>query len=459
MQKVGRNMSKSGNGKFSSRMGYVLTAAGSAVGLGNLWRFPYLAAKYGGGIFLLTYLVLVITFGFSLVLTETAIGRKTGKSSILAFGALSKKYKWVGFIPALVPLLILPYYSVVGGWVLKYFVSFVKGNAVVMANDGFFSSYVSNSVSPVIYFTIFFILTAIIVLGGVENGVEKASKILMPVLIVLAIIIAIYSVSLPGALAGVKFYLFPEFSNFSASTVLAAMGQMFYSLSISMTILITFGSYMDKQMPLDDSVRQVEVFDTGIAFMSGLMIIPAVFTFSNGDLSKLKAGASLMFITLPKVFTTMRGGAIFGSIFFLLTLFAALTSSVALLEAVTSVFQDATKLSRNKSILVILIYSLVVGAITSLGFGSLSFINIFGFSLFDFFDFITNAVLMPIAALLTCFFVFYVIGTDSIAEEVMISSDFKHRKLYNFMITYVAPICITAILISSILEGLGFFKL
>lgn len=448
-------MAKEEKGKFTGKLGYVLATAGSAVGLGNLWRFPYLTAKYGGGAFLFTYLILVVIFGFGLVLAETAIGRKTGKSSILAFGALSPKHAWIGIIPAIVPVLILPYYSVVGGWVVKYLFGFLSGDAVAMTQNGYFGGYVSQAMEPLVFFFIFFLLTTVIVLGGVEKGIERMSKILMPVLVLLTLLIVIYGLSQPGALEGVKYFILPNFSEFNAKTVLAAMGQMFYSLSISMTILITYGSYMAKDIPMDTSVLQVELFDTCIAILSGLMIIPAVFVFSNGDLSNLHAGPSLMFVTLPKVFASMKGGAFVGIVFFILTLFAALTSSVSLLESVTSIFMDKWNLTRKKSIAMILIFSIIVGSLSSLGFGSLSSVHILSLSIFDFLDTITNSVMMPIAALLTCYFVSRVIGCDSISDEVKISSPFKMEKLFTFTITSVAPICIIVVLISSILQTVG----
>ncbi|MCH3917356.1 MAG: sodium-dependent transporter [Spirochaetia bacterium] len=445
---------------FSGKLGYVLATAGSAVGLGNIWRFPYLAAKYGGGIFLLVYLVLTVVFGFALLVAETAIGRKTGKSSIDAFGDLSARYRWMGILPSLVPILILPYYSVVGGWVINYFVGFCGGSAQAMAQNGYFAAFVGQDIRPITCFVLFVIATCIIVLLGVDRGIEKMSKILMPALIILSLILAIYSITLPGASEGVKYFLFPDFSNFKAKTVLAAMGQMFYSLSISMGILITYGSYMKREVALDDAVIQVEVFDTGVALLSGLMIIPAVFVFSGGDPSAMQAGASLMFVTLPKVFVNLGGFGLFmGTLFFLLVLFAALTSSIALLEAIVSIMTDRFGFSRRKSCLIATAYTLVLGIITSLGFGPLSFLKIFHLSLFDFFDFITNSVMMPIAALGTCYFIARVIKTKTIADEVKISSPFKGEKLFSASISFIAPVCIVLILVSAILERIGVLSL
>lgn len=440
---------------FTGKLGFVLATAGSAVGLGNIWRFPYLAAKYGGGIFLLVYILLVITVGFALVVAETAIGRKTGKSAIEAFDELSHKWRGIGWLHAIVPVLILPYYSVIGGWVTKYLFEFVIGHGAMTATNDFFSNYIGQPAAPVMWFLIFFGATYIVIMCGVEKGIEKVSKVLMPLLVLLSVGIAIFSVTRPGAMAGVKYYLFPDFSKFSPSTLLAAMGQMFYSMSISMGILITYGSYMKKDIALDSSVTQVQIFDTGIAFIAGLMIIPAVFVYSGGDQSALQAGPSLMFITLPKVFDSMGIGTVVGIAFFLLVLFAALTSSISLMEAVVSIVSDKTSWGRGKSCAVTALVTVILGIPSSLGFGLWSGIAPLGMTILDFFDFITNSVLMPIAALGTCFFVSKVIGVRTIIDEVKISSRFRQEKAFVVCIKYLAPVCILAILISSILQGIG----
>lgn len=277
-------------GNFTSKLGFVLAAAGSAVGLGNLWRFPYLAAKYGGGIFLLVYLILAVTFGFSLMITEIAIGRRTGLSAIGAYQALDRRFGFLGWLACLVPFIITPYYCVIGGWVIKYLSVFLTGNVSAAANDSFFGSYISQSVSPLLWFALFIVLNTVVVISGVEKGVEKASKFMMPLLIVLSIGIALFCVTRPGAAEGLKYYLLPDFSRFSIKTVLSAMGQLFYSMSLAMGIMITYGSYMKKEDNLEHSVRQIEIFDTLIAFLAGLMIIPSVFVFSGGNEDALGKG-------------------------------------------------------------------------------------------------------------------------------------------------------------------------
>ncbi|MBR5809287.1 MAG: sodium-dependent transporter [Clostridia bacterium] len=450
-------MSNEKRSSFTSSIGFVLAAAGSAVGLGNIWRFPYLAAQYGGGIFLLVYLILAVTFGFALMMAEITIGRKTGLSAIEAFKALNKKFSFLGYLAALVPIIILPYYSQIGGWVTKYLYTYMVGAGGSAAGDGFFGSFISATGEPVLWFFIFLIATAVIVLFGVEKGIEKVSKIMMPVLIVLSLCIAIYSVCLPGAMEGVVYYLKPDFSKFSVKTVLAAMGQLFYSMSLAMGIMITYGSYMKKGENIEKSVRNIEIFDTGIAFIAGLMIIPAVFALS--DTPNVGAGPSLMFITLPQLFNTMPLGNVVGLAFFLLVLFAALTSSISLMETVVSIFCDKLHIERKLSCLLVFLLSAVVGLVSCFGYSIWSQVTIIGLQFLDFFDFISNSVIMPIVAFFTCILVGYVIKPKAIIDEVEISAKFNSKKLFVFVIKYAAPICILLILATSVLSAFGIFTL
>ena len=443
---------------FTGKIGFVLAAAGSAVGLGNIWRFPYLAAKHGGGIFLLVYIILAVTFGFALMTAEIAIGRKTGQSAIGAFSKFSKKYSFIGVIASIIPALILPYYSVIGGWVTKYLYVFASGGMQDAVKDDYFTSFISTPIEPIGWFLIFMGLTALIVLFGVEKGVEKVSKVMMPILVVLTVFVAGYAMFMPGAMEGVKYYIMPDFSKFSVTTVLAAMGQLFYSMSLAMGIMITYGSYMKKDVNLEKSVRQIEIFDTGIAFLAGLMIVPAVFAFSGGDEAALSKGPGLMFITLPKVFESMKGGAFIGALFFLLVLFAALTSSISLMETVVSIVRDKFGWNRKAVCIGVFIFCVVLGLPSCFGFSIWSEIAIKGLSILDMFDFITNSVMMPIVALLTCIFVGYVIKPASLIEEVEISGPFKAKKLFTVVIKYIAPVCIVLILLFSVAEGLGFIK-
>ncbi len=446
---------------FTGKIGFVLAAAGSAVGLGNIWRFPYLAAKYGGGVFLLVYVILSITFGFSLMAAEIAIGRKTGKSAIEAFGALDKRFSFVGILAAFVPMVILPYYSVIGGWVAKYFSGFTFGAGKNMATDGYFEGFIGKTTEPILWFLIFIGATAIIVLFGVEKGIEKFSKLLMPLLIVLTLFVALYTIfSMDGASEGVRYYLLPDFSSFSVMTVVAAMGQLFYSMSLAMGIMITFGSYTKKEISIEKSVKQIELFDTGVAFLSGLMIIPAVFAFSGGNEAALGKGPSLMFVTLPKVFNAMPGGGVIGAIFFFMVLLAALTSSISLMETVVSVFMDKFKLGRKAACLAVLVVSLVLGIPSSLGYSAWGSVKILGMQILDFFDFVSNRLMMPILAFITCLFVgFFIRPRSAITDEIEISGKFRFKRMYNLVIRFVAPICILAILISSVLDVFGVVKI
>ena len=444
--------------KFSSKIGFVLAAAGSAVGLGNIWRFPYLAAEYGGGTFLLVYLILAVTFGFAMMITEIALGRKTRRSAIEAYPMLDGRFGFLGILTTLVPVLILPYYSVIGGWVIKYFAVFLTGQGQAAAADNFFSGFTGETAQPLVWFLIFILVTSVVVMLGVEKGIEKVSMVLMPVLVILSVVIALYAVTRPGALAGVVYYLKPDLSKLTGKTVLAALGQLFYSMSLAMGIMITYGSYMKRSANLEKSVRQIEIFDTAIAFLAGLMIVPAVFTFSGGDESAMSAGPGLMFITLPKVFESMPGGSLVGALFFLLVLFAALTSSISLMETIVSILQDKLKWNRQLSTVIVTLFCIAVGIPSSLGFGIWSGVQPLGMSILDFFDFTSNSVLMPVVAFCTCIFVGFVIKPQAVIEEVEQDGvSFKAKRFYAVLIKYLAPIGIIAILISSIAAGLGLF--
>ena len=446
---------------FSGGLGYILAVAGSAVGLGNIWRFPYLAAKYGGGMFLLTYLILTLTFGYAMIMSETTIGRMTKRSAIGAFNYFgnSKILKVGGFINAIVPVLIVPYYSVIGGWVVKYLVEYIKGNVDGLAADGYFGSFIGDTKVVFFWFVIFALATFVVILGGVEQGIERVSKIMMPLLIILAIVVALYSVTRPGAMAGVKYFFVPNFHNFSLMTVVAALGQMFYSLSIAMGILYTYGSYLTKDVDVEISTSRVEMGDTGGAVHAGLMVIPAVFAFSGGDPDKLKAGPSLMFITLPKVFESMGAGRIAGIGFFLLVLLAALTSAISLVETSISTFCDELNLSRNKSVILMAVIMVFVGGSSAAGYGILDFVKIFKMPILDFLDFLTNSIMMPIAALATCYLVVRIITLKKIAAEISYSSAFKRKSMYNIVMRVFAPVFLIIILVSAILNTLGVISL
>ncbi len=435
---------------FKGKLGFVLAAAGSAVGLGNLWRFPYLAAKYGGGAFLLVYIILAITFGFVLMVTEIAIGRKTQLSPLKAFGVLNKKWGWLGKLATIVPVLIFPYYCLIGGWVTKYAAVMVTGQVGEAAKDSFFGNYISATAKPLVWFLIFIVATTLVIVSGVNKGIEKLSKVLMPALLVLTVALSVYVVTRPGAMAGVKYYLLPDLKSLSVKTFLAALGQLFYSMSLAMGIMITYGSYMRKEDNIESSVRQIEVFDTLVAFLSGLIIVPAVFVFSGGDENALNAGPSLMFITLPNVFKEMLGGQIVGAVFFLLVVLAAMTSSISLMETVVSIVEERFHWKRIPSCLIVTGISFLIGLLSVFGYSIWSDFTIFHMQFLDFFDYISNNIMMPIVALMTCVLVGFVVKTTFVEDEIEKNARFRAKGLYRVMIKFICPICMLLILFSAL---------
>ena len=443
---------------FSGNIGFILAAAGSAVGLGNLWRFPYLAAQYGGGIFLLVYLLLVLTFGFSLLILEIAIGRKTKLSSINAYTKLNEKFGWLGILSFLIPVLILPYYSVIGGWVIKYMTVFLSGQGKAAADSSYFGGFISRTASPLLMFFIFVTLTIIIVAFGVEKGVERVSKFMMPVLILITIGIAIFVATIPGAMEGIKYYLLPDFSKFSFKTICAAMGQLFYSLSIAMGIMVAYGSYVKDEIDLNKSVSQIEVFDTLVAVLSGMMIVPAVYIFS-GEEGLATGGAGLMFKTLPMVFDQMPMGNIVGCAFFVLVFLAALTSSISLTEAIVSSFMDKFKMTRIKAVIAIYVITLLLGVPSALGYGIWGHITVLGMDFLTFFDYISNSVMMPILAIGTCLLAGWFMNLKDIEDEITKNGEvFKRRNVFRAMIKYIAPVLLCIILVFYTLAQFGFIS-
>lgn len=446
-------------GNFSGGLGFVFAAAGSAVGLGNLWRFPYLAAQYGGGIFIFVYLILAVTFGFTLLTAEIAIGRKTQLSPVLAYKKLNKKFSFLGYIATLVPIIIIPYYCVIGGWVTKYVTVYAQGLTASAAQDNFFTDFIGNPISPLIFFLIFMIISALVIMLGVNKGIERISKFLMPMLLILTIGIAIYTATLPNALEGIAYYLVPDFSKFSIFTFAAALGQLFFSMSIAMGIMVTYGSYTKKEVNLTKSVNQIEIFDTIVALLAGFMVVPAVYVFS-GEEGLSSGGPGLMFVTLPKVFGEMPGGGIIGLLFFVLVFFAAITSAISVMEAIVSSLMDKFKISRMVSCLIVIGICLLMGIPSSLGNGLWSNITILGMDFLTFFDYVSNSVLMPIVALFTCILVGWVIKPKALTDEITRNGEkFGRKKLFNVMIKYIAPVCLIFILVSYTLAQFGIIKL
>ena len=461
-------MEEKKRGSFGGSLGFVLAAAGSAVGLGNIWRFPYLAAKDGGGVFLVTYLVLALTFGFTLLTAEISIGRKTKQSPLTAYKKLSKKFGWLGILSCLVPFMIMPYYCAIGGWVLKYFIAFLSGHGEDAAKDGYFGEFISSKAEPVILTLVFLGICAFIVFRGVSAGIEKSSRILMPILILLVIGIAIFSLTIShtgddgvtvNGLKGFKAYVVPDFKSIGLGRFFEiltdALGQLFYSLSIAMGIMIAYGSYVPDDANLSKSVNQIEFFDTLIAFLAGVMVIPAIYVF-QGRAGMEASGPSLMFVSLPKVFMKMGSiGMIIGTLFFAMVLFAAVTSAVSILEAVVSSFIDQFNIDRKKATAIEAVAAAIIGIIVCFGY------NIFKFEIklpngspaqiLDILDYLSNYILMPVIAIATCILIGWVLGPKTTIDEITKNGEKFHRNgIFIVMIKFVAPTLLTVLLLMSL---------
>ena len=461
---------KEKKGNFSGSLGFVLAAAGSAVGVGNIWRFPYLCAKDGGGLFLIVYLVLVLTFGFVLLTTDIAIGRRTKQNALKAFCTLHPKWKFLGYLTFLVPTLIMTYYSVIGGWITKYFCAYIVSNGSAAAQDGYFTSFITSKVSPIVFMLVFLALTAWVVYRGVEKGIEKFSKFIMPGLILLIIIIAVFSLTLSHegddgtvrtGIQGLLVYVKPDFTGLTLKkfmgVLLDAMSQLFFSLSVSMGIMVTYGSYVKDDIDLNRSINQIEVFDTGVAFLAGMMIIPAVYVFLGTE--GMASGPSLIFISLPKVFQAMGGiGRIVAIAFFLMIGFAALTSCVSVMETLVANCMEIFHKTRKQMCAMIGIYSLITAVLICLGYNVLYFElklpNGATAQLLDVMDYISNSFLMPFISLLTSILIGWVVGPKWITDEVEKNGEHFYRAgLYRFMIRYVVPVVMLVLFLVS--TGIG----
>ena len=451
---------------FSGQVGFVLAAAGSAVGVGNLWRFPYLAAKDGGGLFLLVYLALVLTFGFTLLTSDIAIGRRTKKSAIGAYTEMHPRWRFLGILTFLVPVLIMTYYAVIGGWITKYAVSYLTGQAAAAAQDNYFTSFISSPGSPVVFALLFMGVTAFIVYNGVQDGIERVSRYMMPVLLVLVVVIAGYSLTLRHTdasgqmrtgMEGFVYYLTPHLEGLTVSRflqiLLDAMSQLFFSLSVSMGIMITYGSYVKPDVNLNRAVNQIEFFDTGVALLAGAMIIPAVYVFSGVE--GMGAGPSLMFVSLPKVFNAMgAAGVVVGVLFFVAAIFATLTSCISVLESIVANCMEILHTNRKKTVLVLSGVYLAASAVIALGY------SIFYFEvqlpngstgqLLDIMDYVSNSVMMPLIALLSTILIGWVVGPDYVVEEMEKGgARFTRKKVYRVMIRYIAPVMMLVLFLQS----------
>ncbi len=436
---------------FSNKLGFVLSAAGSAVGLGNIWRFPFLAAEYGGGIFLLVYILVTLLFGFPIMSLEIAIGRKTAAASVIAYGKLDRRGGFIGWLTAVVTLITLPYYCVIGGWVLKYAVLFFTGEGALSAEREYFTQYTAQTTEPIIYQLLFVMMSAAILLLGVRSGIEKANRFLMPALIILAVTVAAYTLSLDGAWEGVKYYLTPDMSKFSFKTVLAATGQMFYSLSLASGIMVTFGSYLRKQDSIESSVKQIEIFDLGVAFLSGLIVISALFAVSGGENSAVTAGPGLVFETLPEVFTALPFGDVIGAVFFMLVFFAALSSAISMMEVNVANLIQRFGMKRRNAVLTMAAVLFLLGLPSALGYSIWSDLRPFGMAILDFMDYAGNSIITPLVALISCIFIGWIVGPKVLSDEIEQSGEFKRRRSFEFIVKWIAPVFITAVFIGTFL--------
>ena len=452
---------------FTGSIGFVLAAAGSAVGLGNIWRFPYLAAKDGGGLFLVMYILLALTFGFTLLTTEVAIGRKTKQSPLTAYDKIKKGWKPLGVIACIVPIIIMPYYCVIGGWVVKYFLVFLTGEGVQAAEDGYFTGYITSTWEPIVLLIVFLGITAFVVFKGVDKGIESTSRIIMPLLLLLILGISIFSLTLKNTdaqgvtrtgLDGLKIYLIPNLEGLTVkgffTVLMDAMGQLFYSLSVAMGIMIAYGSYVKDDANLAKSINQIEIFDTVVAFLAGVMIIPAVYTFMGAD-GLQASGPSLMFVSLPKVFAAMGPvGNLIGCLFFAMVLFAAMTSSVSIMEAIVASFMDQFHMSRVKAAAIETVIALIGGLIVCFGY------NIWYFELtlpngtvgqiLDVMDYISNNALMPVVAIGTCILIGWIVKPKFIIDEVQKNGEkFGRRGLYVILVRFIVPILLFVLLLKS----------
>ena len=448
-------MEANNNRGFTSNIGAILAAAGGAVGLGNIWRFPYMLGSNGGGAFLLVYVFFVLLIGIPLMMSEFIIGRRAQHNVIGAFRILSPKHKgWmlVGVFGIVCAFLIYAFYSVVAGWTLNYIVMAFGGRLTGQSPEGvaqLFTSFTQGSFWPLVSQCLFLALTGLVVMMGVQKGIEKVSKILMPVLFLLLLLMCVRSVTLSGAKEGLSFLFKPDFSKIDGSCILSALGQSFFSLSIGMGAMITYGSYIRKEDKLFNTSLWIAVCDSLVAILAGIVIFPAVFAFGMDPAS----GPELVYIVLPNVFNSMPGGVIFAVIFFLLLGIAALTSTISLLEILVAAAVEELHWTRRRASLVCSLVVFVIGAFCTLSFGPLKDVKLFGFTIFDLFDRITASYLMPIGALMLTIFLGWFMPKVEVRDELSNGGALKARafELYYFVLRYLAPIALVIILVTGII--------
>jgi NSS family neurotransmitter:Na+ symporter len=439
---------------FSSKFGVIAAAAGSAVGLGNIWRFPLVASQNGGGAFIMLYIGFILLIGIPVMLSEFSIGRRAQLNTYGSFKKLAPGSRWylLGFLGIAAAFTILAFYSTVAGWTLEYFTQAISGKLAHTQNmEQNFTSFSTHPYRPLIWQLVFMVLTALIVYLGVQKGIEKLTKILMPLLLILIIAVVIRSVSLEGASEGVRYLFIPNWSAVSFKTVLMALGQAAFSLSIGMGALITYGSYIQKDNHLLNTSIQVALADTGIAILSSLMVIPAVFAFTSNNINDFSPGPGLVFEVLPNVFKSMPGGSVFSIVFFFLLAVAALTSTISVLEVVVAYFKEELKMSRGKATIIASVSISTLGALATLSFGPLSKFKLFGQTIFGILNYMSANVLLTFGALLIVIFVGWRMGKSEFYDEVTNQGTIKSNifKIIFFIIRYIAPVAIGIVAISA----------
>lgn len=441
---------KVSRGQWATSIGFVLAAAGAAVGLGNVWKFPYLTALHGGGTFLFAYILMLLFLGIPVLVTEMVLGRKGKLDPVGTYSKLSGGsgfWKFVGYVAISVNFIVLSFYSVVGGWITNYMFQYITGGIKGDIVE-YFGGFVSNPYSPLLWYALFMGMTIYIVAQGVSAGIERASNIMMPTLFLLFIILAIRAVTLPGAIEGIKYYLLPDFSKLSGTTFLMAMGQVFFSLNIGAGCTMTYASYLSDDENIPKMSLQVPLLDFLAAFLAGIIIIPSVFAFNLDP----AAGPPLLFITMPFVFGNMPLGVLFGLMFFVLMLFAALSSSISMLEVNTAFLVDNYKIDRKKAALTAGFFIFLLGIPSSLAQGVLSNFTIFGLDFLSAMDFLASYILMPFGAFMMTLFLVRVLGLDEAIKEATNDGTipFKIKELWSFLVKYVVPIIIILVFLSSV---------
>ena len=438
----------SGRESFSGKIGLILTAAGATVGLGSLWRFPYLTAQQGGAIFIICYMILMVALGLPLFIAEFTVGKHAQTGVLDAFRVLNPKFGFLGLLSIAAILLTMPYYSIIGATSMMYGVKYISGAGAELLDPGFYTGYISQIAEPLIWLGAFVLLTGIVGLFGLKNGIERLCKVVMPAVIFLLIALTIFCMTLPGALDGLAYYLIPNPDNFRTESVMVAMGHVFYSLSLGFGVIVTLGSYMKKDEEVSSSSRRTIALTFIVALLAGALIIPASYICTGGQPELL--GSGTIFESLPLVVNAMPGGAIVGALFFLLLGLAALAPVVIFSEVIITALHDRFKVPRKVGVGIMVAALFLIGALISLGYGPLSWVQVNGLHILELFDFTVGSIILPVTALLTCLLIGYFCDKSAF----LASSKVKHRKLFMFMIRYFCPLCIIAIFAYNIISSL-----